>query len=57
MGGSYQEAPREGDCDLCGTPIPAERIRSSFNRQTGSLTCDDCQHLENILHRQQQYDD
>lgn len=57
MGSSYFEPPKEGDCDLCGTPIPSERIRASFNKQTGSLTCADCQHMEAILHKHYHYDD
>lgn len=51
MGNSYQELPAEGDCDLCATPIHHERLRACFNKQTGSLTCDDCQRLEGILHK------
>lgn len=52
MGSSYFEPPLEGDCDLCGTPIPNERIRASFNKQTGTLTCADCQRMDSILHKQ-----
>lgn len=54
---SYQEAPREGDCDLCGTFIPPDRIRSCFNKQTGTLTCDDCQRIDFLIHKQHRYDD
>jgi hypothetical protein len=42
---SNRDMPIEGDCDLCGTPIPETDIPRLFNRQSGNLTCDQCAKL------------
>lgn len=39
------DIPVEGDCDICGTPIPETDIPRLFDRQSGNLTCDRCDKL------------
>lgn len=41
--------PIEGDCDICGTPIPEPDIPRLYDRQSGNLTCDGCSKLAAVV--------
>lgn len=47
--------PVEGDCDICGIPIPEPDIPRLFDRQSGNLTCDGCAKLP--VHYRNEHED